>query len=313
MRFQRFQKSVVTGRFTLIVTILIAAVCWFLEEKVITEGYEPLWANCFAGFLLHGFIGYLLIGLNNTFALIRIRASVQTSIYLLWVAVYPNLHGLDKNSILGVIFLSALYFLFKSYQQNRSQKQLFQSSLIIGIGSLLFPQLTILIPIFWIGAYLFRSLSLRSLLASLVGWILPYWFLLGYAFYKGEMELFFYPFRELSTFYPIEFPFGMQEIGMLGYLLILYIVSSLHYLVTSYEDKIRTQDYLQFLIFLCFALFLYLFLQPALITSLLSLILLGNSILVGHLFVLTNGRLSNLFFIAALIGPLLLFILNLLG
>ena len=92
----------------------------------------------------------------------------------------------------------------------------------------------------------------------------------------------------------------------LGYLLVLFIVSAAHCLIAGYEDKIRTRSYLHFLILLNFCIFVYIGLQPVLSVHLMSFLLIGVSILAGHLFVLTNSRSSNIFFICAFIGLFIL-------
>ena len=238
------------------------------------------------------------------------RASVQTSVYFLLIAVCPSIHILYAGDVAAAAFLIALFFLFKSYQQARPTGNIFHAFVFIGLGSLLFPQLMLFVPIFWIGAYNFQSLHPKSFFASLVGWSVPYWFLLGHAFFYGQMELFYQPFRELVTFTPIRFDFQPWELATLGYLFVLFIVSAVHCLVAGYEDKIRTRSYLHFLILLNFCIFIYLILQPALGVHLLSLLLIGTSILAGHLFVLTSSRSSNIFFICALAGLFILFGFN---
>lgn len=125
------------------------------------------------------------------------------------------------------------------------------------------------------------------------------------------MAPFYRPFLELVNFHPIRFNFQPWELATSGYLLLLYIVSSSHCLIAGYEDKIRTRSYLHFLIFLNFCIFAYIGLQPALYPHLLSLLLIGVSILIGHLFVLTNSRSSNIFFIIMLVGLFTLFGFNL--
>lgn len=197
-------------------------------------------------------------------------------------------------------------FLFKSYQQARPTGSLFHAFVFIGLGSLLFPQLILFVPIFWIGAYNFQSLQPKSFFASLVGWSVPYWLLLGHALYYGQMELFCQPFRELVTFAPTRFDYQPWELATLGYLLVLFIVSAAHCLIAGYEDKIRTRSYLHFLILLNFCIFVYIGLQPVLSVHLMSFLLIGVSILAGHLFVLTNSRSSNIFFICAFIGLFIL-------
>lgn len=327
MRTKRFQNRITTGRLTLPVAILISAVCWTLAALLLSEtemrqtGYSfwetfcnfcvPGWANHLCCFILYGVIGYFLIQLNNTFAIIRMRASVQTSIYFLLISVCPSLHVLYAGDLAAAAFLVALFFLFNSYQQARPTVSLFHAFVFIGLGSLLFPQLMLFIPIFWIGAYSFQSLQPKSFFASLVGWSVPYWLLLGHAFYYGQMDLFCQPFRELVTFTPIRFDYQPWELVTLGYLFVLFIVSSVHCLVAGYEDKIRTRSYLHFLILLNFCIFVYIGLQSALSVHLMSFLFIGVSILAGHLFVLTNSRSSNIFFIGAFAGLFILFGFNL--
>ena len=87
---------------------------------------------------------------------------------------------------------------------------------------------------------------------------------------------------------------------------VLFIVSAAHCLIAGYEDKIRTRSYLHFLILLNFCIFVYIGLQPVLSVHLMSFLLIGVSILAGHLFVLTNSRSANIFFICAFIGLFIL-------
>ncbi len=325
-RTKRLQTRITAGRLTLPAAILISVTCWMLTALLLPEteaqetGY-PLWETfsgfCISGwacrflsFILYGIIGYFLIELNNTFGIIRMRASVQTAVYFLLISVCPSIHILYAGDLAAAAFLIALFFLFKSYQQAVPAGYLFHAFVFIGVGSLLFPQLMFFIPVFWIGAYNFQSLNPKSFFASLIGWSVPYWFLLGYAYISGQMDIFCQPFRELVTFTPIRLYLQPWEMATIGYLFVLFLVSSIHCLVTGYEDKIRTRSYLNFLIFLNFCFFIYIGLQPALSVHLLSLLLIGVSILAGHLFVLTNSRSSNLFFICTIAGLFLLFGFN---
>ncbi|WP_291529369.1 hypothetical protein [Bacteroides sp. UBA939] len=327
MRSKRLQNRITTGRFTLPVITLVSIFCWVLssallpETQVMKNDYSlwetvtyysiPAWAGIPLNFILYGVIGYFLIALNNTFAIIRMRASVQTSIYFLLLSACPALHELHAGDFVSLAFLSALFMLFKSSQHPYPASNLFYSFLCIGAGSLLFPQLTMFVPVFWIGAYNFQALTFRSFLGSLIGWSLPYWFLLGYTYCSDNMELFYQPFMELVSFRPVTLQsLPLWEIATLGYLLFLFVISSVHCLVAGYKDKIRTRSYLYFLIFLSVCIFVYILLQSTLSLLLLPLLLICISILTGHFVVLTNSRASNLFFICALVGVILLFGFN---
>lgn len=326
-RSRRLQNRITAGRFTLPVAILLSAICWIVtaillpESSVEENSYTlwrtidnnciPSWASYPLSFLLYSIIGYFLIALNNTFGIIRMRASVQTAIYFLLISACPLMHRLHAGDVASLAFLISLFFLFRSYQQQQAASSLFYSFLFIGVGSLFFPGLTLFIPILWIGALNFQALTPKSFFGSLVGYSLPYWFLLGHSYFYGEMELFYQPFIELANFQPINLHnLPLWETVTLCYLFLLFAVCSIHCLVASYEDKIRTRSYLRFLIFLSLCTFVYMLLQPAHIVQLLPLLLIGISILAGHFAVLTSSRTSNVFFICVLVGLVLLFGFN---
>lgn len=331
MRNKKLQNQVTAGRFTLPVVILICTLCWvstyFLFPDLMTAPTQenlssfwqsardfllPGWAERIVSFLVYAVIGYFLIELNNQFGIIRMRASMQTAIYFLLVTACPEMHLLYAGDIAALAFLISIYFLFKSYQQSRAAGYLFYSFLFIGAGSILFPQLTVLSVLWLFEAYRFQALTPRSFCGALLGWMLPYWMLFGHAFFYNEMELFYCPFIELTTFGDV---FNLQilqtwELAVLGYLLVLFIVSAVHCIAAGFEDKIRTRAYLQFLIDLTIFLFLLIAIQPNYCSDLLPLLMISCSILIGHFFVLTNSKSSNVFFIVSLVSLILLFAFN---
>lgn len=331
MRNKRLQSQVTAGRWTLPVVIFICTLCWVstyflfpnpIASTALENGSSilqstrdlllPGWAERVVSFLIYATIGYFLIELNNQFSIIRMRASMQTAIYFLLVTICPGMHLLYAGDIVALGFLISIYFLFKSYQQTQAAGYLFYSFFFIGAGSILFPQFTVLSVLWLLEAYRFQSLTARSFCGALIGWMLPYWMLFGHAFFYNQMELFYRPFSQLLTFGEV---FNIQilqpwEMAILGYLLVLFIVSAVHCIAAGFEDKIRTRAYLQFLIDLTLFLFLLIALQPIHCSALLPLLMISNSILIGHFFVLTNSKSSNVFFIISLVGLILLFAFN---
>lgn len=329
MRNNRLQSRVTAGRWTLPVVIFVCTLCWVLTSFVLPEIAHaegdgsalwqstrslvlPDWAERTVSCLVYALIGYFLIELNNQFSIIRMRASVQTAFYFLLVTICPEMHLLYAGNIAAIAFLIAIYFLFKSYQQPNAASYLFYSFFFIGAGSIILPQLSFLSVLWILEAYRFHSLTPRSFCGAILGWMLPYWLLFGHAAFHHQMDMFYRPFVELATFEPF---FNLQilrpwEFAMLGYLLVLFVVSAIHCLAAGFEDKIRTRAYLQYLIDLTLFLFLLIALQPSLCNDLLPLLTISTSILTGHFFVLTNSKTSNVFFIIATIGLILLFGFN---
>lgn len=320
MRRQRFQNKVAMGRFILPVALLISTICWtavvMLLPDATTEKINwPLWfkeiGNWFpqgffpslVGFALHILACFLLINLNNIFAIIRIRTSIQSFLYLLLTAAIPQFYQELPGLLVGFCFLTAFYQLFGSYRQERSSGVLFNAFAFAGIASLFIPQSLLLTPLLWIGAASFQSLNLKSLLASLIGFALPWWILLSYTVLTDTSQMFFHQlFYETILFRPIGYGFEFWMIWPLGILFLLFVASTFHYFLNGYEDKIRTRAYLYFLILFSCYLFIGIGLQPYLFTAFCPLLLIVISMLAGHLFALTSSKLSNAFFVISLIG-----------
>lgn len=320
-RGKRIQKVVVTGRATLPLAILLAIACGTVSGVLLSPGIDrvragdyPLWdwfdglglswgANAICALLVYGLVGYLLVLLNNVYAIIRMRASAQTALFLLMVAACPGVHQrLHVGCLVSVLMLLSLYYLFRSYQQQRPEGNLTHAFLFLGLGSLLYPQLTWLTPVLWIGSWIFRSLTFRSFLGSILGWSLPYWFLFCYAYFSGEMEHFWAPLQEIIHIRPLAYSLRPETLATLGYLLVLLLASTVHCLMSGLEDGIRTRCYLQFFILFSFCMLGYMALQPIQGVLVLPVLLIGISFLAAHLFVLTDNRVSNVFFIMMIAG-----------
>ncbi len=307
MRNKTLQSLIATGRFTLPVVILISIGCW--TAVGIGTGVPAL--RLLPSFALCGLVGYLLVETNNTFALIRVRASAQTTLYLLLAAVSPALYSLYSGQAASACFLLAVIFLFRSYRGEHTSAHLFHAFAFVGIGSLFVPQLILFVPILWIGAYNLQALNGKSFVASFMGWALPYWFLLGYAYTSGKMDLFFSPFQELADFSPLGLLSDVSQIVTLAYLFILFVVGAWHAIALGDEDKLSTRSYLRFFVLLGVCCIVLIGLQPVLYTCLLPLLWVCTSILGGRLFVLSHGRASNIFFTCSMVATVLLFAFNL--
>lgn len=307
MRSKNLQSLIATGRFTLPAAILISVCCW--TTTFVLSGVPVL--RLLPGFVLCGLVGYLLVEMNNAFALIRIRASAQTSLYVLLVSVCPALYSLYSGQGAAACFLLALIFLFRSYRGENTSACLFHAFVFAGTGSLFVPQLMLLMPFLWIGAYNFRSLNAKSWIASIWGWVFPYWFLFSYAYLTNQMELFFNPFKRLAGFSRIGGWDDVSQLVTFAYVVILFVAGAVHAVALGDEDKLSTRSYLSSLVLVGGCSVVLIGLQPALYAQVLPLLWVCTSILGGRLFILARGRLSNIFFVYSVIGAFLLFAFNL--
>jgi hypothetical protein len=328
MTFRQIQKTITTSNYTLFVVIIVSLFFWltpiFLlprlpEMKVSYFAWEtirnfcfPLWIDKAFCLILFFIIGYFFSVFNNRFGLLPMKVTLSASLFFLFLSIWPGSYVLYAGDVGTLFFLFSIYYLFESYQQyHQSSGYLFHAGLFTGLGSFLYPQLTYFIPVLVIGAYSFRSLTVRSFFALLIGWGTPYWFLFGYAFFSRKMYLFCQPFIELINFQSISMNhFQMWEWITLGFIFVLCIVSSIHSYAISYMDKIRTRVYLRFFMILNLCIFLFILLQPVQCANLLPLLLIGTSILVAHLLVLLDSKTFTVFFVSLGVALIFLFYFN---
>lgn len=325
---KRIQQKITTGKFVLPVVILLSTfiwlgVCFIKPIAVFSQSSSPVWqllepfflgktVSLLINFFLYACIGYLLIELNNAFTIIRLRASIQTSLFFIVVCACPELYSLQMGSVSALCMVASTYFLFQSYQHARPSGVIFYSWMFLGLGSLMFPQLLFLIPLYLIGAYNFQSLNAKSFFAGLIGLMAPFWFLLGYAFSFNQMGMFYHPFKELGTFMPVNIlVLKGWQIVTLSYISLAFIVAVTHSIINGWQDKIRTRAYINFFSLMGVCLIALIILQPQHFIKIFPLLLVCYSFLAGHFFALTRSRGSNIFFIFSVIGLIALLTYNL--
>ena len=299
----KFQIDVATGRFTLPVVILVCLFLWVLTSGEWQDAISLL--TCAA-------TAYLLIEVNTAFALIRTRTAAHVSLYVFLTTICLFLHPLQLTTFVPLAFLISVSQLFRSYESAYASESIFHAFLFIRIGSLMFPQLLYFVPLFYLSMISFRSLSLKSFFAGIIGLAVPYWFLFGYAFYYDQMDLFYRPMLEVVHFQPISYhTLGLEQLISCGVVTLVSLVSSVHYFNVSYLDKVRTRIFLFFLIAVEVWTYLLGILQPQHFNVLLQIQIITGSILTGHLFTLTRNRFSGIFFIITFVILIALTIYNL--
>ena len=305
----RFQKQIVTHQLTLPIAIGLSVALWAIAFSIhpIANLRETLGA-----LVLYGIIGYLLIILNQTFAIIRLRATIQTVVFWILVAVIPDIHQLYAGNIMALCFIGSIFLVFNTYQLEKSAGLLFHAFIALGIASLLVPKVVWLFPFIWYACFTFRSLNVKSFIASLFGWSIPIGVYATYIYGQGNIEELLVKANEMidckdltlwGELLPLAFTFF--------YLFILFITSAVHSLRQSLDEKVQARNFLQFIILLTLALFILMASMPSDAEQILPLTIILISILQGHYLAIADSKWSNAFFIFFLVCLIPVLILNL--
>lgn len=294
----RFQIQVATGRLTLPVTTFVCLLLWLVSGSQWTD---------LASLAIVALTGYVMIEANTAFTLIRTRTALPVCLYG-WVATSLFfLHPFSWENFVTPAFVLAVYQLFRSYESPSPTNSIYHAFLFLSLGSLVCPQFMVFAFLWWICMIPFRAMNVRSFLASLIGWITPYWFLFGYAFFFDEMPLFFAPLQEMIRIYPIEYSLlAPAEVISWGVITLLLLVSSFHYWQIAYKDKTRTRIYHSFLVYAGWWTTLLCVLQPVHLPVWMPIQLVCMAFLCGHLFTLTRNRFSGIFFVVTFVALILL-------
>ena len=256
-----------------------------------------------------------MVLLNNFNALIRVYSRAITSAFIILSSVtcflFPSLEG----GIVTLGLIASLSTLFVTYQNREAMGWIYYTFLILGLTSLVKVHLVVLIPIYWIIMIFISSLSLRTFIASVLGLLTPYW--IGIAVMlvlnKGDFTPYIGHFQPLNdiTFFTAYDSIPLSHYLTYAFLVILTITGIIHFLRTSYNDKIRTRQLYYSIMFFNIMVLILLPLFPQHFDLLFRPAVILTSPLIGHFIALTHTKVTNIAFYAILITALLLTAFNL--
>ena len=160
------------------------------------------------GFLLMAGGAFLVHRVNYALMLIREKTLLPFLFYALLTSTNPDFFPLKSTSVGVFCLILALYQLFTSYHDPDATDKAYNASLIISIGSLLWIHILWFLPLFWLGMYNFRTLNIRTFVASLFGILTVYWFVFGWCVWEWDFTAFTIPFTSL---FKNPFPCGTRD------------------------------------------------------------------------------------------------------
>lgn len=321
MNKNRLQNHISGSVFTLPVCAFVACLAWWLP--VLLPDSLP-WAIPTAqvtdrsiAFVLAALITYVLIEMNNVNMLIRVRSRMVSSTWLLAATTIPVVHFYSDGLAAALCLAISYYLLFSTYQRKGCEVSTFHYALFLGLGSIFLPQLLVFLPFFlWHQTVFLRSTTLRTLCAALVGCLFPLLLWAAYWHVREDYAPLLRWFSVLTSYAPIEaasyLSLSLQQIASWGLLTLLAFIGVIHYLSTSYNDRIQVRMLLYIFVFQFFIVEIYVALQPQHLTTMLPILMVTSAPLTAHFFALTRSWFTNALFVLSLLSFLALGYLNLL-
>jgi hypothetical protein len=300
---KRLQNKIAESRMALPISVVYGIMVWLMAGLI----QEQWWIQfcCFAISV------YLMAELNNQNLLIRIFSRMVSCVYIVLICTATFLFPSVLSAVMQLCTVASLFLLFHTYQDKQAAGYTYYAFLCIGLASCVDIRVLYYMPAFWLlMAWFVYSLSWRTFLASLLGLITPYWFILPWAVYHGELNVWVAHFAKLFDISTITL-LNVSQIHFLGLLVVLGLMGGIHFYITSYLDKIRVRQLYYSFILLTVYSTLVVFLQPKCYDMVTGIMIISVSPLLAHFIALTHTRLSNIVFLVISVVILTLTVANL--
>ena len=252
----------------------------------------------------------LLVVFSNRFILVSTRSILPAFIFLLLICVWSCSYTALYSHLTLTLFIAALFSFFKMYHDKKAAEHAYIGSFLIACASIIIPEYAFLLLVCWIALFSFKSFSLRTFLASIIGILTPFilYFSCFYLF-DGNVD-----FSWFLNHFIIETTLSISDFS--GYFLI-YVVIIFFILVfctiSVYADfsknTIHTRKNLNFILFIFLFSIAIRTLYTDTLTSIMPLTVLASTIFLSHTFTLKQTKFwRSLFLCFFLINILFAFI-----
>lgn len=286
---KRLQNRVALSRWALPVTIVYGLAICLIVGMMEREQLST--------FVLLVVSSLMMAELNNSYSLIRIYSRMVSCSFLVMTSMCLRLFPSAEVVVVQLTFIAFLLLIWRAYQNPGAVGWVFYAFLALGVSSIVFPKALLFVPVLWVlmGTNVL-CLSARTLLASILGLLTPYWFFAAWLFYTNDLGMLAGHFASVVSFQPL-FQFNGIDIHHLltfGFILLVAVIGATHFLIYSYQDASAFVSSTRRLLYWMPLCVIFALLQPQHFNELLGMAIVNTSPLIGHFLALTHSRLSNI-------------------
>lgn len=297
MKDHQFRNRVVEGSLTLPVMSCVTFLSWLLSHSI---DNVAAWLTM----AMVALLTYAIVECNNQCQLLRIRSRMVSATFLAFVSAIPAFHAITWHWIPAASLLLAYFVAFKAYGQLHPQGWVFHAFMYVGIGSVVFPPLLLVVPFMLFSfSHQLRILTGKAFTAALLGLALPYWMYGTFCFITGwDLKRLLAAWtRAVQPGLPDYSCIEGWQVAVFAFILFLALVSMFHFVHTSYNDKIRTRQYYYCIFSVQLPLLFIAVWFPDCALFTLPLFLTNSVPFIAHYFALARGRFMNRWFICCIL------------
>lgn len=288
---KRLQNHIAESRYALPVTAGYAMVIWLLGGLLLHQWWLQL--ACFA------LSAYFIVLLNNANALIRIYSRMVSCSFLVLSCMACFLFDSFKGGATQLCYIVSNVLLFRCYRDEKATGWMFYASICLGLASTLWVQILYFVPFIWVlTATELSALNHKTLAASLLGLLTPYWLGAGWFVYQQRTADLVDHFAALAQWEPLcdYSHVTWQQVLVFAMTVVLLVTGIVHFWRRSYNDKMRTRQLYTFFMVMALLAIVLLVLQPQHYDVLMRLLIINTAPFAAHFVALTYTKLTNIAF-----------------
>jgi hypothetical protein len=243
-------------------------------------------------FLLILLMSFLVVNFNTRSFFISERTFLPAVIYVLLTGLFPDYQLLNPVLPASVFLLLAIRRIMDSYKLPGTAYNLFDASLLIGIGVLFYANLIWFAFLVFVGIAIMRTGNLKELFISFIGLITPGLLTVG-IYYVADGDISSLPDILYSNLFAETEKFNFSTIVTIGLLLVglIIIISTLDLLSRLNNKKIKARKTFSELIWSLVISFAVYFIIPTASVELLWLAGIPVCYIVAHYFIFSKNKL----------------------
>lgn len=244
--------------------------------------------------------------LNNANVLLRVSSRMLSSMLAILLCMNVVEHPFQPGTVVMLFSLLSFFPLFSTYQAP-SPLLTFLIYLSLSVASLIFSKLLWIVPVYWFIQGLFRALSIRCFISSILAILLPYWIYGGIAILTDSIPTFLTHIQTVMQFQWFDYTtLNLLDILIYSFVVLLFLIGAIDFAIHQFMDKTRTRIIFNAVIIYGFFVTIWIGFQPQYFATLLPMLILSTAILFGHFFTLTHTRFSHILCIILMVLAVLL-------
>ncbi len=190
----------------------------------------------------------------SKYTLLQKQSLLPLFIFSLLASSFLSVQKLNPIWFFALFFALGIERLLGGVVESKPAVRCFDSSLLIGIGSLFFAKGLFLFPIVFLVMGIIRIANYRTVIASLIGFMFPFGFSLAYYFFTGEATNYISTINENLVSNPGQYNHNWFSRVYLGVIILFNFIAIISLARNMGSQKVITRRYFRVFIWIVFLL-----------------------------------------------------------